>query len=315
MSNPKKLAVILLVMVATAAFAQTPGLITLSLNDSMQRPLTKVNYSADNVGWGVKFNPFSADANVRYIELIGADVRLCPPPMDGYYLEKIVIVKAVNGKPDMSQVVWESAPFDVQVGEWWHHVDIPSIWIAAPQQLVVFAVCVQGHAYMYQFFDGMDNAAAGTQWYYNGNATPPAPTRDRTAGDIMINLTYRKHDWAATGIEQPTSRTFIPVGRVQNITGFTEPIDIRYWITKGNNIVYDQTKTAQVLGGMGEYNVYFPSATLPSGHVFKSHLQVMYHAPGHAYPYGERYTPNDVWNLQFEIYPFGTTPLPNEKND
>jgi hypothetical protein len=311
MSSPKKLAVILVLMIATAVFAQTPGLITLSLNDSLQTPLTRVNYAADGVGWGVKFNPFSADANLRYIELTGADVRLCPPPMDGYYQEKIVIVKAVSGVPDMSQVVWASDPFDVRVGYWWHHVDIPSIWITAPQQLVVFALVVQGHAYMYQFFDGMDNAAAGTQWYFDGTTAK----RDHTAGDIMINLTYKKHDWAATGIVQPTTRTFTPVGRIQNITGFNEPVDVRFWVTKGSNIVYDQTKLSQTFGGLGEYNVSFPTATLPSGHVFKCHCQVQYHPAGHVYPFGERYVPNDQWNLQFEIYPFGTTPQPGQKND
>jgi len=316
MSKAKTIAIVAVLMIAGMALAQTPpGLITLALNDSMQTPLTRVNYAADGVGWGVKFNPFSADANARYVELTGADVRLCPPPMDGYYQEKFILVKIVNGKPDFTQVLWTSAPFDVRVGYWWHHMDItPSVWVKQPTQVALFAICVQGHAYMYQFFDGADNAAAGTQWYYNGTSAK----RDRTAGDIMINLTYKKHDWSCNGITNPPARKFTPVARISNVGGFGEAVDATFWVTKGKTTVGGPVWIHNwAPGAYGEYVASFPQIDLTgvSGHEFRAHCQVQYHAPGFTYPYGERYPNNDQWNLPFQLYPFGTKVTGNSANE
>jgi len=321
MFKAKTMAVIAVLMIAGMAVAQ-PGLITLALNDSTQATLTRVNYPNDGTGWGVKFNPFSADANTRYVELSAVDVRLCPPPIDGYYQEQILIVPIVGGKPDMNPAhrIWLSDPEDVRVGYWWHHFDIPtdvdSRWIKAPAQVCVFALCYRGHAYMYQFFDGADNAPAGTQWFYDGSTAK----RDRNAGDIMINLTYKKHDWSCNGIQNPTSRIFTPTVYISNIGGFVEPVDAIFWVTKGSTTV---ATAAPILawspGGFSPtpYTKTFSSINLTgvSGHEYKAHCQVEFHPAGHDYPFGERYTKNDEWTLPFQLYPFGTKVTPNSKDE
>jgi hypothetical protein len=298
-----------MLVAAAAAFAQMPpGATTAAYDNESQTPLTKLGFAANGVGWGVKFDPWTADARQRWIEVPMVHVRLCPPPMDGNYQCKIWIMPAKgNGKPDFANK-WESDPFDVRVGAWWHDIPVTKpggLFFPYSKKVFVFCIAVSGYQSLFQWFDATKDAPASTQWYYNG--TSFSQYTNPGVGDIMIRMDVKKHDFGAVGIVRPAPGPFYPRGFVMNFTGFAESdVPVRFWIKNraGGQIVYDQTilwDAALELSPV-QHEIDFPSTQLSPGR-YTAYCATQYHgSAGDGYPFRyERDTSNDQVSLAFQI--------------
>jgi len=324
MSNLRAVAVALLLATAATAMAFVPGYQVLAYDNELQTPLQKIGYTANGVGYGVKFDPWSVDCSDLWVEICTVKVRLCPPPIDGYYQEKVYILPAKsNGDPaPLSQALWVSDPYDVRIGAWWHTVPVTKpggLWIKYPTKLYVFSMATNGYTQLFQWFDGVKNAPVATQWYYNG--TVFSQFAGLSVGDIMIDLVVQKHDFAGTSIHLPWfDDCHYPQADVTNWTGFGEPVAVRFWIKNRCNghIVYDQTITwnAPVEEHPVAHWLTFPDAgTLPPGS-YTAYVQTKFHAPSQAYPIGERNQYNDQYSKNFQIgCEDGKTPGAKNKTD
>jgi hypothetical protein len=293
----------------TLGYAQTPpGAATISYDSESQVPLTKLGYASNGVGWGVRFDPWTSDCGERWVEVSMVHVRLCPPPMDGYYQAKVWIMPAKsNGQPDFANK-WESDPFDVRVGAWWHDIPVTKpggLFYPYSKKVFAFVIAVNGFQSLYQWFDVAKDAPASTQWYYNGATF--SQYSNPGVGDIMIRLDIKKHDFGVTRIERPTSGSFVPRAWVKNYTGFAEQdVPVRFWVKNRSTgqIVYDQT----VLWDAGqefapvEHSLSFPSTHLARGS-YTAYCATQYHgSAGDGYPFRyERNTDNDQKSLGFTI--------------
>lgn len=279
MSNLPKVLALLLVATVAMVFAQSqPGYSVLAY-DQEDANLHRTPYAGNGYGFGVRFTP--ATSGARYAEIKEVDVRLCPPPMDYPYTEQIFIYGVKNnGQPDFSNVLGQTAEFNVIPGYWWHYEPLVSpIWVARNQQVFAVAYAMSGYQYLYQFFDDHKDAAARTQWAFNkNNSTAHRLTpQENTYGDIMIHLVINKHDFGVASITRPTGLSFVPVVHLRNLTGFAEDCDVNYWVTKGGVIQGAvQTKTWHAPADGNIHAFSFDQITLDPRTTYRLHCQTMY---------------------------------------
>jgi len=272
------IAVLLIGMVAVAfaadhyipvgAIDQDPGHFYLKYDDGAR--FEKNGYPSNGVGWGVKFCPGTEQ---RWWKIDQIQVNLCPPPPgDAAYEEEVrIYLPDVNGNPDPTQMIW-SKVYDVRIGEWWHYIDVDDTDLWVQGCFWAFSLTKTGYSSLYQWFDPVDDAPTGSQWYYDGANF--VHYTDPTCGDVEIRAIVETHNVAAAQIVSPTGvvdfgATFTPVVTVVNYEPFAETnVPVRCWIVNPddpNTPLYDETIYTDFPDNSVPFNVTFPGGTADYG--------------------------------------------------